>query len=257
MHDSPKILVVDSDIHLGKFLKRQLGHKNYDVDFNTNGKDASDELLRNHYDLLILELNLPGMDGLDLLKKIHAANPRLPILVLSDRNRTDDIVRGLDAGADMYMKKPFSFMEMAARVQALLKRNYGTPSATANTACGLTIDRDGHRAFRGQRTIDLTQREFEILDYLMNNVGRALSRKALMEDVWRVAYDPATNIVDVYMKYLRDKIDLDGEPKLIRTIRGVGYALTNEDELPPKKDLGEATMSRFEAATAIGSTCAA
>ena len=257
MHDLSKILVVDDDIHLGKFLKRQFGQRNYQVDFIADGKDADDQLRGNHYALLIIELNLPGIDGFDLLKRIHAAHPRLPILVLTERNRTEDIVRGLDAGADAYLKKPFSFLELAARVQVLLSRNYDCPASVAATAVGLTIDRDGHRVFRGHRRIDLTQREFEILEYLMKNAGRALSRKTLMEDVWKVAYDPATNIVDVYMKYLRDKIDLDGETKLIRTIRGVGYVLTDGCELPPKKALGGVTRSMFEAATAIGSTCAA
>ena len=148
-------------------------------------------------------------------------------------------------------------MELTARIRVLLSRSIVGPAAVAPTAGGLTFDRDGHQAFRGQRRIDLTHREFEILEYMMKNMGKVLSRKTLMEDVWKIAYDPATNVVDVYMKYLRDKIAIDGETKLIRTIRGVGYVLTDGCELPPKKALGGVTRSMFEAATAIGSTCAA
>jgi len=208
MQNERKILVVDGDIHLGKFLKRQLGQKNYRVDLQTDGKYAADELQGNMYDLVILDLDLPGMDGMDLLKKIHVDQPRLSKLVLTARNRTEDIVRGLDEGADDYLTKPFSFMELAARVRVLLSRKLATPAAVAQAAGDLRIDRDGHQAFRGDRRIDLTLREFELLEYLTDNIGRALSRKTLMEDVWKVAYDPATNIVDVYMKYLRDKIDV-------------------------------------------------
>ena len=156
MHLERKILVVDGDIHLGKFLKRQLGHKNHRVDIKTNGKDAGDELRGNSYDLLILELNLPDLDGIDLIKKIHAALPSLPILVLTARNRAEDIVRGLDEGADDYLTKPFCFMELAARVQVLLSRNYVALAAVVPTAGGLTIDMDGHQAFRGGRRIDST-----------------------------------------------------------------------------------------------------
>lgn len=257
MHNLHKILVVDGDIHLGKFLKRQLGHKNYSVDFKTNGKDAGDELRGNMYDLLILDLNLPDMDGIELLKKIHVTQPRLPILVLTARGRTEDVARGLDEGAGDYLRKPFSFMELAARVRVLLSRNHFTPAAVAPAAGDLTIDRDGHQVFRGQRRIDLTQREFEILEYLMNNKGKAMSRKTLMEEVWKVPYDSTTNIVDVYMKYLRDKIAIVGETNLIRTIRGVGYVLSDGCERLPCGVVDVDPRSMYDATTAIGATCVA
>jgi two-component system copper resistance phosphate regulon response regulator CusR len=257
MHIVHKILVADGDIHLGKFLKRQLGHNNHQVDFKTDGSDAADELGGNAYDLLILELDLPGMDGIDLIRKIRATQPKLPILVLSARNRTEDIVRGLEEGADDYLKKPFSFMVLAARVQVLLSRKNVTPAAVSRTAGELTIDMDGHQAFRGGRRIDLSPREFEILEYMMNNVGKVLSRKTLMEEVWKVAADPNTNIVDVYMKYLRDKIDLNEEAKLIRTVRGVGYVLSDGCERLPPRNVDADPQSEYQATTMIGATCAA
>jgi len=225
MQNEHKILVVDGDIHLGKFLKRQLGHKNYRVESKTDGKGAGDELHNNPYDLL------------------------------TARNRTEDIVRGLDVGADDYLKKPFSFLELAARIQVILSRRLIAPAAVAPAAGSLTIDSDGHQAFRGQRRIDLTRREFEILEYLMNNSGKVLSRKVLMEDIWKTPYDPSTNIVDVYVKYLRDKIAIEGETNLIRTIRGVGYVLSDGCELPPTSVVNAAARSRV--AARIGSARAA
>jgi two-component system OmpR family response regulator len=197
------------------------------------------------------------MDGMDLLKKIHVDQPRISKLVLTARSRKEDIVRGLDEGADDYLTKPFSFMELAARVQTLLSRKVAPRAAVASMSGGLTIDGDGHQVFRGMRRIDLTLREFELLEYLTNNIGKVLSRKTLMEDVWKVAYDPATNIVDVYMKYLRDKIDIDGEAKLIRTIRGVGYVLGDGTGRWGSRDVDAGVSSMYQGMSALGSACAA
>lgn len=256
MHLERKILVVDGDIHLGMFLKRQLGHKNHQVDVKTSGKDADNEIRANRYDLLILELNLPDLDGMDLIKKIHAALPTLPILVLTARNKTEDIVRGLDEGAADYLTKPFSFQELVARIQVQLSRNHVTGAALVPMAGGLTIDMEGHQAFRDGRRIDLTHRECELLDYMMKNAGKALSRKTLMEDVWKVAYDPKTNIVDVYLNYLRDKIEIDGEPKLIHTIRNVGYVLRDASERMPCRSVEADPWRMSQATMAMSPTCA-
>jgi two-component system copper resistance phosphate regulon response regulator CusR len=257
MQNGNRILVVDGDIHLGKFLKRQLGRKDYQVDHKTDGKDAGDEIHGNICDLLILDLDLPGIDGLALLQRIRATLPRLPVLVLTARSRTEDIVRGLDEGADDYLIKPFSFLELVARIRVLLSRNYVHPAAVAPIPGGLTINRETHQAFRGHRRIDLTLREFEVLEYLVNNSGKVLSRKTLMEDVWKIAYDPATNVVDVYMKYLRDKIAIDGETKLIRTIRGVGYVLSDVCERPALRVIEAAPRSMFQDAAVLDAACAA
>jgi two-component system copper resistance phosphate regulon response regulator CusR len=181
---------------------------------------------------VVLDLKMQRMDGMAVLKQVRQRNPVLPILVLTARNRTEDLVSALEGGADDCLIKPFSFQELLARVRGLLRRNSARSVAPVKvggsaTVANLTMNVEEHWVLRGDRRIDLTVREFALLEYLMNNAGKAVSRKTLMEEVWNVAFDPSTNIVDVYMKYLRDKIDLAGEPKLIRTVRGVGYVLSN------------------------------
>jgi len=224
-----KILIVDDDIALCKFLSRELKRRQFDVTVSHDGETACADLQKSAYHLLILDLNLPKMDGIDVMKQVRLSRPRLPILVLTARNRTEDVVQALEQGADDCLVKPFSYQELLARVRVMLRR-YSTPTVTVSSSNvgNLTINREGHCVLRGERRIDLTAREFDLLEYLMNNMGKAVSRKRLMEDVWNIPYDSTTNIVDVYMKYLRDKIDLEGEVKLIRTVRGIGYVLGND-----------------------------
>jgi len=223
----PRILIVDDDVSLGKFLTRELTRKNFSVEVRIEGESAHLDIKASAYDLLILDLNLPQMDGMALMKQVRLSHPLLPILVLTARNRTQDLVAGLEQGADDFLIKPFSLLELLARINALLRRR-SAPARSSSKAVGLTMNREEHRVMRGERRIDLTSREFALLEYLMNNEGKTVSRKTLMQGVWNISFDPSTNIVDVYMKYLRDKIDLDGEPKLIRTVRGVGYVLSND-----------------------------
>jgi DNA-binding response OmpR family regulator len=224
---TPKILVVDDDIALGRFLSRELKRGRFSVEVSQDGEAACDKLKESTYDLVILDLNLPGMDGIAVMKQVRLSQPRLPILVLTARNRTEDLVSVLEKGADDCLIKPFSLLELKARVRCLLRRASGPVLSSSNVG-NLTVNREEHRVMRGERRIDLTVREFALLEYLMNNVGKAVSRKTLMEEVWNIPYDSTTNIVDVYMKYLRDKVDLKGEVKLIRTVRGVGYVLGND-----------------------------
>jgi DNA-binding response OmpR family regulator len=221
-----KILIVEDDVPLGKFLSRALTHKSFSVEVILDGEAAWEALQKFVYDLVILDLNLPGMDGMTLLKRVRLNQPGPSMLVLTARNRTEDLVAALEQGADDCLIKPFSFLELLARVRGLLRRN-ASPAAGSPKFGDLTINREEHRAARGTRQIDLTPREFSILECLMNNAGKAVSRATLMQEVWHVPFDPTTNIVDVYMKYLRDKIDVEGETKLLRTVRGVGYALRN------------------------------
>jgi DNA-binding response OmpR family regulator len=223
----PRILIVEDDVPLTKFLSRGLRLEHFSVEVTHDGEAACEGIQQVSYDLVILDLNLPKMDGIALLKQVRQSQPGLPILVLTARNRTEDLVLALEQGADDCLIKPFSFMELLARVRALLRRN-SAPAVKSSKVGNLTMNRDEHRVQRGDRRIDLTPREFAILEHLMCNVGKPVSRATLMREVWNVPFDPTTNIVDVYMKYLRDKIDLDGEVKLIHTVRGVGYALNND-----------------------------
>jgi DNA-binding response OmpR family regulator len=225
----PKVLIIDDDIALGKFLSRKLRRRHFSVEVGPDGEAACSHIYESAYDLVILDLNLPKMDGMAILQKVRLSKPRLPILVLTARNRREDLLLALEQGADDYLIKPFSFMELLARVRSLLRRNSNPIESDSSSKIGnLSINREEHTVMRGERRIDLTVREFALLEYLMNNVGKAVSRATLMREVWNLQFDSTTNIVDVYMKYLRDKIDLDGEEKLIRTVRGVGYVLRND-----------------------------
>jgi len=224
---SARILIVEDDVSLSKFLCRALEKKLFSVEVSLDGEVAWEQLQKSLYDLVILDLNLPRIDGMELLRRVRLTQPALPLLVLTARNRTDDMVAALEQGADDCLIKPFSLLELLARIRGLLRR--GSSSAVSSSKLGdLSIDREQHRVVRGERTIDLTPREFAILECLMHNAGKTVSRMTLMRDVWNIPFDPTTNIVDVYMKYLRDKIDIDGEMKMLRTVRGVGYVLRND-----------------------------
>lgn len=234
------MLVVDDDVALGKFLHRELCRRSFCVEVRHDGEEACRALEAGHFDLVLLDLNLPKMDGVSILRQIRKNHPQMPVLVLTARNRTEDLVSVLDQGADDCLFKPFSFLELLARVKSLLRRST-LPSVPALAAApapaqsenfarvgDLVVNREEHWVQRGARRVELTTREFALLEFLLNNVGKAVSRATLLKEVWNIQHDSTTNIVDVYMKYLRDKIDVEGEPKLIRTVRGVGYVLSNE-----------------------------
>jgi two-component system copper resistance phosphate regulon response regulator CusR len=220
----PSVLIVDDDRALGKFLCRELSSTGLTVQVYDSGEEACSHLVGRSYDLVILDLNMPGMDGLATMKQMRLSHPQLPILILTARSRTQDLVQVLEAGADDYLMKPFSFLELGARIQNLLRR-YANVVPDAMRVADLVMNREERRVSRSGRRIELTPREFAILEYLMGHIGKPVSRMTLMREVWNVPFDPSTNIVDVYMKYLRDKISDAGEPKLIHTVRGVGYVL--------------------------------
>ena len=225
--NNSKVLVVEPDAALRLFLKRELGTYGLQVTLCQDGEQALMELRNAHYDLVIQDIDLPGMDGMSLLRSVRAEYPRMAVMVLTGRTRTEDLVQALDRGANDYMMKPFSFRELHARVRSHLRRVAATsaPAEESPRSIPLSLSKPERRVKRGDRQIDLTPREFALLEHLVEHKGQAVSRSTLMQEVWNAPFDPSTNIIDVYMKYLRDKIDGAGEQKLIRTVRGVGYML--------------------------------
>jgi len=220
-----QVLVVEDDDSLAGFLSEELRSQGFVVDQVSDGEAALSELeATRRFDLLIVDLNLPKLDGISLIRKVRPERPKLPILVLTARSRVEDRVNALQSGADDCLNKPFSLLELLARVHALLRRNSGVIS-DCSTVGDLKLYRQEHRVERNGRRIELTPREFAILEVLMRNQGHPVSRAVLLEEVWNMAPDSTTNIVDVYVKYVRDKIDLPGEQKLIHSVRGFGYEL--------------------------------
>jgi DNA-binding response OmpR family regulator len=225
LQSARRILIVEDDLSLASFLSHELQAESFAVELVHDGEAALAVLQDGRpHDLLILDLNLPGIDGIGLLQRIRPSRPRLPMLVLTARSRIEDKVQAFQNGADDCLVKPFSFVELLARVRALMRRNSGLIPNCSQVG-DLTLHREERRVERNGRRIDLTPREFGILEFMMRNPGRPVSRATLSEEVWNAPHDPSTNIVDVYMKYVRDKVDLPGERKLTHTIRGVGYEL--------------------------------
>jgi DNA-binding response OmpR family regulator len=220
------VLVADDDVSLANFLRRGLQGNQYDVHLAHDGEAVLREISANPYGLLILDLNLPKIDGMSLLPRLRPVAPNLPVLVLSARNTLEDRILALDGGADDYLVKPFSFQELSARARALLRRK-GKTSGDVLQVADLILNRSEFRVERAGKKIDLTAKEFALLEYLMANARRTLSRAMIMEEVWKTPYDGSTNLVDVYIKYVRDKVDTGFSTKLMRTARGVGYVISD------------------------------
>jgi DNA-binding response OmpR family regulator len=189
-----------------------------------DGEIATDLALSYDYDLLVLDLNLPKRDGLAVLREVRSAKEEVPILVLTARSRVEERVATLDQGADDYVTKPFAFSELSARVRTLLRRG-ARPQQVTLQVDDLVLDRIEHRVERAGRRIDLTSKEFSLLEYLMRNAGRCITRAMIIEHVWNISFDTSTNVVDVYINYLRKKVDENAPRKLIQTVRGSGYLL--------------------------------
>ncbi len=229
-----RILVVEDEKRIADFLGRGLESAGYSVDIAPDGKSAIDLVHSTDYDLITLDLMLPDLDGLQVLEKIRNRKTNPPVLVLSARGAVEDRVKGLELGADDYLTKPFAFVELLARVRVLLRRGQPTPERLF--VGELSLDCIRRKVVRGGDTIDLAPKEFLILEYLMRNKGRPLSRTMIVEHVWDMDYDGLTNIVDVYIRHLRSKIDDNYSTKLIHTVRGVGYMLDLPDPRPDKTD---------------------
>ncbi|HWR36666.1 MAG TPA: response regulator transcription factor [Clostridia bacterium] len=224
-----RILVVEDDAPLASFVRKGLEAECYAVDVACDGEQARDMALEYEYDLVVLDLNLPKLDGLAVLNLLRPAKPNLPVLVLTARSRVEDRVQSLDHGADDCLNKPFSFTELSARVRALLRRGRAATGSVLKVE-DLTLDRIERRVERGGKRIELTSKEFALLEYLMRNTGRRITRSMIVEHVWNISFDTATNVVDVYINYLRKKVDEGYTPKVIHTVRGVGYEMRGQQE---------------------------
>lgn len=220
------ILIIEDDERVAAFLKRGLEAEGYGVRLAKDGVSGLANAVAREHRLIILDIHLPGLKGLDLCREARAQGVKTPVLMLTARDTLDDKVRGLNAGADDYLTKPFAFEELVARVNALVRRGGGFEERPVRvTVEDLTLDRETLRVRRGDRTIDLTSTELAILDLLMTKPGAVYSREKILSAVWGEASDPLTNIVDVYIGKLRRKIDADAAPALIETVRGRGYRL--------------------------------
>lgn len=220
----PRILAVDDDPRMTALLRRGLTYEGYAVDVAGSGPDALSALRLNPPDLVILDVMMPGMDGLEVLGRVRAADPGLPVMLLTARDATADQVGGLEAGADDYVVKPFSFELLLARVRALLRRTESEP-ATLLRYANVVLDGTRHQVLRGEREIVLTAQEFRLLQTFFEQPGRVLSKSMLLDRAWGLSYLGDGNVVEVYVKQLRQKLEAGGETRLIHTIRGVGYVL--------------------------------
>lgn len=219
-----RILVAEDERKVASFIQRGLEAEGYTVDVTHDGDAALSRLLAGDYDVALLDIMLPKRDGLSVLHDVRSRRLAVPVLLLTARDTVTDKVAGLDAGADDYLTKPFAFEELLARVRALLRR--GGPAAPAVLQLAdLRLDPVTHAVTRGGRRIDLTPKEFALLEFFLRRPGQVLSRALIAHHVWGVDYDTFTNVIDVYVNYLRKKIDADFAPKLLQTVRGVGYVL--------------------------------
>jgi two-component system copper resistance phosphate regulon response regulator CusR len=229
-----RILVVEDESRIADFLSRGLVSAGYAVDVAATGGSAIDMIHSTDYDMVILDLGLPDVDGLTVLQKIRNRKVSPPVLILSARDAVDDRVKGLEGGADDYLVKPFAFVELLARVRVLLRRGQPTPEKLQ--VGDLSLDCIRRKVSRDGENIELAPKEFSILEYLMRNRGRPLSRTMIVEHVWDMDYDGLTNIVDVYIRHLRSKIDDKWPQKMIQTVRGIGYMLDTPDR--PAEKIG-------------------
>ena len=223
-----RILLVEDDRTIADFVAKGLREAGYAVDVAADGQDGLARALAGGHDAAIVDVMLPQLDGLALIDALRARGVRMPVLILSARRSVDDRVRGLQAGGDDYLTKPFAFAELLARVQALIRRATGTAEPTRLTVGDLSLDLLTRHVHRGGEAIELRPREFALLEYLMRNAGRVVSKTSILSHVWGYNFDPNTNVVDVLVSRLRDRIDRPFPAKLLHTVRGAGYVLRAE-----------------------------
>jgi heavy metal response regulator len=220
-----RILLVEDDKGIVRFVKKGLLENSFSVDVAVNGEEGVDSALHRQYDLIVLDILLPKLDGREVLKKIRSMDIQTPVIFLTAKDSEADIVHGLNLGADDYLTKPFSFNELLARIQAILRRGKPMSSLSRLRLADLILELDGHRVFRDKIKIELTPKEYALLEFLMRHPGQIITRTMISEKVWDYHFDTSTNIIDVHVSHLRNKIDKDFEPKLLHTLKGVGYVL--------------------------------
>ncbi len=220
-----RVLLVEDDATIAEFIRKGLREAGFTVDHAGDGGEGLRLALAEPYDAAVVDLMLPELDGLSLIEELRRRGRQTPVLILSAKRSVDDRVRGLQGGGDDYLIKPFALSELVARLQALIRRATGAPEATRLTVSDLTLDLLTREVTRGGRRLELRPREFALLEYLMRQSGRVVSKSAILSHVWDYNFDPRTNVVDVLVHRLRDKLDRDFPEKLIHTVRGVGYVL--------------------------------
>jgi len=226
-----RILVIEDEKNLNDIIVKRLILEKYGVDTCFNGNDALEYIFSTEYDVIVSDIMLPGIDGFEILKRIREKEIKTPVLLLTALDGIEDRVKGLDYGADDYLVKPFAFDELMARIRVLLRRNSTNGNSNASnifSIANLTVNCNSHDVFRDDVPIKLSTREFTILEYMIRNKERVLSREQIEQHIWNYDYEGGTNVIDVYIRYLRKKIDKDFEPKLIHTVRGIGYVLKVE-----------------------------
>jgi len=220
-----RVLLIEDDKAIASFIMKGLKQAGFVVDHAPDGEDGLHRALTEDYDVAVIDIMLPKLDGLSLIGRLRDRKKRTPVIILSARDSVDDRVKGLQSGSDDYLTKPFAFSELLARIQALLRRTTHVAEATRLTVGDLTIDLLTREVTRSGTSIDLQPREFALLEYLVRNAGKVVSKTMIIEHVWRFDFDPQTNVVEARVSRLRDKIDRNFEKKLIHSFRGVGYSL--------------------------------
>lgn len=226
--DTMRILVVEDEKKVASFIKRGLEEEGYTVDVAYDGDEGLDLAEHTPYDLILMDVMLPKKDGITVIREMRGRDIATPVLCLTAKDTVDDIVQGLDSGSDDYLTKPFAFAELLARVRALIRRGTQDRGAELRFA-DLRLDPVTHKVWRSEKEIDLTSKEYALLEYMMRNPNQVLTRTMIAEHVWDYTFDSFTNIIDVYINYLRKKVDRDFDQKLIHTVRGVGYVLKESD----------------------------
>ena len=221
-----KILIIEDEKKISALIRKGLEEEKYSVDDAFDGEKGEQAASKQHFDLIILDIMLPKKDGIQVLDSLRKANNETPVLMLTAKGTVEDRVKGLDTGADDYLVKPFAISELLARVRSLLRRKKGAEkSATMLTIADLTLDLVARKVIRGGKLIDLTSKEFSLLEYFIRNKNKTLNRSTITEHIWNYNFDTGTNIIDVYINHLRTKIDGGYSVKLLHTIRGIGYVL--------------------------------